>query len=124
MSNPLERRETLALRSWAILGVGLGTAAFLALVMAGLFLLYRWAQAPERYSPPERFAPPRLETDPAAALRDFRAAQAAQLEAGDDPPRRAVAEAMALIAARGAAAYDPLEPPAAPPPPTRREAAP
>lgn len=119
-----ERRARIRLRSWLVLGVGLGMAAFLAVTMGGLLILYRWTGASTDYAPPQRFAPPRLETDPAADLAAFRAKQRAQLEAGQEAGgtrRLSIERAMDLIARRGAAAYAPLQPAPPTPLPVRAE---
>jgi len=120
-----ERRARINLRSWLILGIGLGTAAFLGLAMGGILAIYRWTDAPTDYAPPQQFPPPRLETNPAAELAKFREAQRAELKAGreaDGTERLSIERAMALIAQRGAAAYAPLEAPPPTPLPVRPEA--
>ncbi|HWL80627.1 MAG TPA: hypothetical protein VNR89_06735 [Roseomonas sp.] len=126
MPNDLtERRSRIDLRSWLILGVGLGTAAFLALAMGGLYLLYRWTQAPMHYEPPQQFPQPRLETNPAANLATFREAQRAELKGGRQPDgtvQLSIEEAMARIARRGTQAYAPLQAPPEAPLPVRPEA--
>ena len=66
--------------------------------------------------PPAAFAPPRLQSDPAGELRDYQAAQRARLSgyAWTDRERGMVRipieRAMAMIAARGGGAYEPLDP--------------
>ncbi|MXP62572.1 hypothetical protein E0493_04290 [Roseomonas sp. M0104] len=126
MPNKLtERRSRIDLRSWLILGVGLGAAAFLVLAMGGLYALYRWTQAPMTYEPPRQFPQPRLEANPAASLATFRAAQRAELEGGPQPDgtlRLSIEQAMETIARRGAQAYAPLQAPPAAPLPVRPEA--
>ena len=73
-------------------------------------------------TPPAAFAPPRLQSDPAGELRDYQAAQRARLSgyAWADRERGLVRipieRAMAMIAARGGGAYEPLDPPRIPDP--------
>jgi hypothetical protein len=111
-----EVRERQNLWSGWVLLVSLGTAAFLVLTMAGTWLFYHaiGRLGPDR--PPSAFPGPHLQTDPAGELRDFLAAQAVTLR-GTTPEggrrRIPIERAMEIIAARGAAAYDP--PPEAPP---------
>ncbi|MDJ0387558.1 hypothetical protein QMO56_05485 [Roseomonas sp. E05] len=126
MPNDLtERRSRIDLRSWLILGVGLGTAAFLALAMGGLYALYNWMQAPMDYAPPRQFPQPRLETNPAANLDSFRAAQRAEMEGGrqaDGTLHLSIEQAMDRVVRRGAQAYAPLQAPPGTPLPVRPEA--
>ncbi len=121
-----ERRETFDLHALRVLVVGLGTAAFVAASLGGIWLFYSrggsgGAGLP---APPEAFPPPRLQSDPAGDLRDYQAAQRARLEgyAWADRERGLVRipieRAMEMIAARGAAAYAPPDAPA--PPEARR----
>ncbi|MDB5413279.1 MAG: hypothetical protein JWR10_1614 [Rubritepida sp.] len=113
-----EIREPGHVRVGAVLGVGLGTILFLAATLGLLPVYIRWMAVPPNAPPqPERFPPPRLEADPTAELRALRAEQAAQLEgyAWVDRERGLlripVARAMEILAARGQAAYAPLEAP-------------
>jgi len=115
-----EIREPGQVRARAVLGVGLGTALFLAATLGLLAAYVRWMGVPPKAPPePARFPAPRLQVDPVAELRALQAEQAAQLEgyAWIDRERGLlripVARAMAILAGRGQAAYDPPE---APPP--------
>ncbi|MFC7552966.1 hypothetical protein ACFQU7_12955 [Pseudoroseomonas wenyumeiae] len=111
-----ERRDRLRLRPWTILGVGLGTAALLAATLGGVMLLRHSAEWPQAGQPPSRFPAPRLQADPAADLHAFQAEQARALQGYDWVDREGglarvpVAHAMEILAGRGPAAYDPLEP--------------
>jgi hypothetical protein len=118
-----EQRQTQDLDSRKILLVGLGTLGLVGATL-GLVLLFErlsGLQAPSG-TPPTGFAPPRLQSDPAGDLRDYQAAQRAQLEtyAWADRERGLVRipieRAMAMIAARGREAYAPLDPPRQPDP--------
>lgn len=119
MTGPIhlsERRERSRLRPWTILGVGLGTAALLAATLGGVLLLRSFADWPYDNTQPSRFPAPRLQADPAADLKTFQAEQARALEGYGWVDHEAglaripVAQAMEILAGRGAAAYDPLEP--------------
>lgn len=124
-----ERRQPFTLHAWTVVLVGLGTAAFLAAAMAGIFLYDRWMGASPNIRPPADFPPPRLQSDPAGELQAFRAAQQRELDGYAWVDREQalvripVERAMALLAARGAQALDPLGPPPATPLPVRPEAA-
>lgn len=127
---PLEQRESLAIPAWTIAGVGLGTALFLALSMGGLYLLYRPKAEAVQVPVPARFPEPRVQSDPAGDLRDLQAAQRDQLEGyawvdrAGGLARIPVARAMESLAARGDAAFAPLEAPVPGMPlPVRPEAA-
>jgi hypothetical protein len=111
-----ERRDRLRLRPWVILGVGFGTAALLAATLGGVMLVRAWSDWPMAPMPPERFPAPRLQADPAADLHAFRAEQERALKGYGWTDREhglariPVDRAMQILARRGAAAYDPLEP--------------
>jgi hypothetical protein len=111
-----ERRDRLRLRPWTILGVGFATAALLAATLGGVMLVRHAAEWPQDGRPASRFPAPRLQADPAADLRAFQAEQARALQGYGWVDREGglaripVARAMEILAARGAAAYDPLEP--------------
>ena len=111
------QREPVAIRARLVLAVGLGTAAFLAASMAGLYAYDRWKAGHPEVPPPAQFAEPRLQSDPAGDLRDLQAQQQKQLEGYAWVDREhglvriPVARAMEILAGRGAAAYAPLEQP-------------
>ena len=128
-ARPSERRQRFTLHAWMVVLVGLGTAAFLVATMAGIFVYDRWMGASPDIRPPADFPTPRLQSDPAGELRAYRAAQQRELDgyAWVDQEqglvRIPVERAMALLAARGEQALDPLGPPPATPLPVRPEAA-
>ncbi len=111
------QREPIGLWSWIVLGVGLGTAAFLFVSMGGLYAYYRWMAVHVAVEQPARFPAPRLQSDPAGDLRDFQAAQREQLvgyawvDRESGRLRIPVARAMEILAGRGQAAYAPLQEP-------------
>ncbi|TPG53169.1 hypothetical protein EAH89_17815 [Roseomonas nepalensis] len=114
---PLDQREPIGIAAWTAAAVGLGTALFLAASMAGLYLLYRpemGAVAPPRAA---RFPEPRIQSDPTGDLLDLQAEQRRQAQgyAWVDRERGLaripVARAVESLAARGQAAYDPLQAP-------------
>ncbi|TDH60879.1 hypothetical protein E2C06_19875 [Dankookia rubra] len=118
-----ERREPLDLRPWLVLGVGLGTLALVGAVLGAVWLFQSLVGfEPAGVSPPAAFAPPHLQSDPAGELRDYQAAQRARLSgyAWADRERGLVRipveRAMAMVAARGRGAYEPLDPPRTPDP--------
>jgi hypothetical protein len=111
------QRESIAIRAWLAVAVGLGTAAFLALSMTGLFFYDRWAAPNPEVPTPISVPEPRLQSDPAGELRELQAQQRQQLEgyAWIDREhglvRIPVARAMEILARRGSAAFAPLEAP-------------
>jgi hypothetical protein len=113
-----ERRASQRLATRPITLIGVGTGAALLLALGALLLFFRIVAGDPRqgFPPPERFPTPRLQSDPAADLRAFQASQSAQLQgyAWVDRDRGLVRvpidRAMEMIAARGSAAYDSLEP--------------
>jgi|SRR6478752_5992043 hypothetical protein len=118
-----ERREPLNLRPWLVVGVGLGTLGLVGAVLGAVWLFesitsFRAAAV----IPPAAFAPPRLQSDPAGDLRDYQVAQRARLSGYGWADRERgliqipVERAMAMIAARGSGAYEPLDPPRTPAP--------
>lgn len=118
-----EQRQAEDLDSRKILLVGAGTLGLVGLTL-GLVLLFMHLVGIEgpKVTPPAAFAPPRLQSDDAGDLRDYQAAQRAALEgyAWSDRERGMVRipidRAMAMVAARGAGAYAPLDPPRQPDP--------
>jgi hypothetical protein len=118
-----ERREPLTLRPWLVVGVGLGTLGLVGATLGAVWLFESIAGIPGRgVAPPAAFAPPQLQSDPAGDLRDYLAAQRARLEGYAWADREKglvripIERAMAMIAARGTAAYEPLDPPRVPDP--------
>ena len=118
-----ERREPSGLRPWLVAGVGLGTLGLMVAVLGAVWLFQRFGGSPTPAAfHPAEFPPPRLQSDPVGELRDYQAAQQARLTgyAWADRERGLVhipvARAMAMIAARGSGAYDPLDPPRIPDP--------
>jgi len=99
-----------------------GFLAFVALTMTGLFF-YLKAGAPGAFSPAaERsFPAPVLQIKPQDDLKRFELEQQKSLsgyawvDRSKGIARIPIAEAMRIVAARGAHAYDPLEPPPAEP---------
>jgi hypothetical protein len=124
-----ERRQPFTLHAGTVILVGLGTAAFLAAAMTGIFFYDRWMGASPDIRPPTAFPAPRLQSDPAGELEAFQAAQRQALDGygwvdqGQGLVRIPIERAMALLAARGEQALDPLGPPPSTPLPVRPEAA-
>jgi hypothetical protein len=118
-----ERREPLDLRPRLVVGIGLGTLGLVGAVLGAVWLFEGLAGfKASAVVPPAGFAPPRLQSDPAGELREYQAAQRARLSgyAWADRERGLVRipieRAMAMVAARGAGAYEPLDPPRIPDP--------
>jgi len=111
-----ERREPLDLRPGIIVLVGLGTLGFVMASLVVLGLFYAAMRTGGSFASMQAFPGPRLQSDPAGELRAYQAAQRARLEGYAWADREhglvriPVARAMEMIAARGAAAYEPLEP--------------
>lgn len=103
--------EDLAPRK--VIWVGLGTAAFLVVAVAGLWFFYDWMGRSGPYREASRFPPPRLQSNPAGDLRDFKLSQSRELEgyAWADQQhglvRVPIERVMRIVVGRGAAAYDP-----------------
>jgi hypothetical protein len=115
--NLVERHKPLDLRPRLVLAVGLGTLGFLVVSLGAIWLFQAWMGLSEaRFTPVQPFPEPHLQSDPAGERRAYQAAQRGRLEgyAWADKERGLVripvSRAMAMIAARGAAAYEPLEP--------------
>jgi len=112
-----EPRETIRIAAWTAAGVGLGTGLFLALALAALYFFYKPHVAAVQPPVPSRFPEPRIQSDPAGDLRDFQAAQRSQLDGYAWVDRESglarvpVSRAMEALAARGEAAWAPLEAP-------------
>jgi hypothetical protein len=122
--------EPVAIKSWRVLAIGLGTLAFLLLAMTGLYFLARPKLERSQIPLPAAVPEPQLQSDPAGDLRSLQALQKQQLEgyAWIDREhgliRIPVARAMEILAGRGKAAFAPLEAPnPAFPLPVRPEAA-
>lgn len=94
-----------------------GFLAFVALMMIGMFVLLR-TEAPRalRQRPQAPFPQPSLQTDPHADLKRFLDEQRAELtgyawiDREQGLAKIPIEEAMRIVAARGAHAYDPLQP--------------
>ncbi|MGG5823581.1 hypothetical protein [Falsiroseomonas sp. HW251] len=114
-----ERRKSIDLNLRAVLWTAGGTASFLLVSLAGLYLIWQAADGPRDFPLPQGYGPPDLQSDPAGDLRRFTAGQRAALEdyAWVDRERGIVRipveHAMEILASRGAAAWAPLPPPAA-----------
>ncbi|UFN46926.1 hypothetical protein LPC08_12885 [Roseomonas sp. OT10] len=117
MAESARRREPERLNLRAILGAGLGTAALLLLTLAGVAAWFHWARPDTAIPRPAVVPPPRLEARSAETRDAMAPEQRAQVEgyAWQDRARGLVripvARAMAILAARGDAAWAPLETP-------------
>jgi hypothetical protein len=100
-----------------ILMVAVGFLAFVGLSLGALQLYYRHGVAGPVLAPPQVFPEPRLQADPKADLAELKRRQEERLAGYAWIDRDAglvripIERAMALIAARGEAAFAPLEPP-------------
>lgn len=106
-------REREGLNSWAVVGVGAGTAVFLAATLGALWLFYNAMGQYGTWPSPAHYAGPQLQSDPAGDLRDLLQTQTKELQSygwvdrAQGVIRVPIDRAMAIVAARGAAAYDP-----------------
>ncbi|MBX6741121.1 MAG: hypothetical protein IRY87_03620 [Acetobacteraceae bacterium] len=123
-----EQRESVELRSWVVLGVGLGTALFLGLSAAGIYTYFTLSGGQQFGPPVSQFPPPGLQSNPPGDLRAFRARQQAELESYGWADREhglvriPIQRAMQIIAGRGTEAYAPLQSPPGTPLQVRPEA--
>lgn len=118
-SHSKEGLESPEVASRTVLFTALAMLAFVGLSIAGARVYYAWQVRGPVNVPPKMFATPRLQTDDSADLAKFEQQQRAQLNgyAWVDRNRGIIqipiTRAIALTAAKGARAYDPIEPPAA-----------
>lgn len=91
----------------------LGFLAFVGLALAGLLIYFRAFVPGHIAVAPDMFAAPRLQVAPRADRADLQAKQAAQLrgyawiDRSAGTARIPIEDAMAILAAKGPAAYDP-----------------
>jgi hypothetical protein len=115
-----DERPSVDLSVNAVLWTAAGTAGFLLVSLAGLWVFWKADEGPRAFPLPRSYGPPALRSDPAGDLRGYHARQQAALEgyAWVDRDRGLVRipieRAMDILAARGGAAWDPMQP--APPP--------
>ncbi len=106
-------RERQSLETRWIMAIATGTAAALAICMAGLWLFYAAQGKPEPETAETVFPGPALQSDPVGDLRKLEAAQAKQLHGYAWVDREhgivqvPIERAMQLVVARGGNAYDP-----------------
>ena len=110
------RREPPDVDTIRIVSFGLGFLLFVAIGMAVLAGFYGHEVGGSHMPAPAPFPAPQLQTDPSSDLAKLEAAQRAELErAGWSDQSRGlrripIERAMAIIAARGSHAYDPVGP--------------
>jgi len=111
-----QRREKLDLNLRAVVLTAAGTAGFLLLSLAGLWVFWQAGNGPRSVPLPRAYGPPALQSDPAGDLRDHLKAQQAARDsyAWADRERGLVripvSRAMEILAGRGEAAWAPLGP--------------
>lgn len=116
-SGASERREPTDLSVGAVVWTAAGTAGFLLLSLAALWVFWKAEDGPRSYPLPPTYGPPALQSDTAGDLRDHLTAQRAARDGYAWADREhglvgiPVSRAMELLAARGAAAWAPLGPP-------------
>ena len=120
MALEADRREPPGVATRTILSATMGFLLFVAAGLALLHLYYRHVLDAEPVpKPAATFPAPRLQADPEADLAELQRRQGERLAAYGWVDRDTglvqipIERAMALIAARGADAYAPLEPPPA-----------
>jgi hypothetical protein len=97
----------------------LSLVAFVGLSIVGARIYYDWEVRGPVNVPPRTFAKPRLQIDDAADLAKFDQEQQAQIDGyawvdrSQDIIQIPIDRAMAIVAAKGTGAYDPIEAPAA-----------
>ena len=108
------RREPPAIRAGAVAATMVGFFLFVVLVAIGLFAFYQWRAHDASFVKVETFAAPRLQTladglaDPEIARQKADLDRSRWLDAGHHVFQIPIEDAMRLVAARGAAAYDPV----------------
>jgi hypothetical protein len=110
-------RESSAIRARATALSLFGFLVFVALSITGLHAFYESLAAKAAFVPPRRFASPPLVTIDDGVRDPGIAAQRAELEANrkKGAAQTPIERAMAIVAARGPRAYDPLPTPKASP---------
>lgn len=114
-----QRPESPEVAARTVLFTALSLVAFVGLSILGARIYYDWEIHGPVSVAPQTFGKPRLQIDDAADLTKFEKEQQAQLngyawvDRSQNIIRIPVDRAMALVAAKGAAAYGPIETPAA-----------
>ncbi|PSC06478.1 hypothetical protein SLNSH_04160 [Alsobacter soli] len=99
----------------AVTAIALGFLAFVAVALIALLAYYRLTAGSPSLPEPSRFAEPRLQADPRADRLRLEAAQRERLagyawvDRDRGVARVPITDAMAMVAARGQAAFDPVE---------------
>jgi hypothetical protein len=112
------RPEPADVAAGPVMWVALGFLAFVALSVAGLLLYFHLTVTGSTAVPPHAFPAPGLQGDPRAERLRLEARQSAELHGYAWVDRAAglahipIEDAMALVAARGQGAFDPLDAPA------------
>jgi hypothetical protein len=113
-----DRREPPAARSGAVAIVLMSGLIFIVLAVGVLHALYRWREAGARLAPKAVFPEPRLVTaddglrDPGIARQKADLERYRWIDQAHGAFQIPIEHAMALVAARGAAAYEPVPAPA------------
>jgi len=114
-----QRPESPEVAARTVLFTILSLVAFVGLSILGARIYYDWEVHGPVNVPPTTFAKPRLQIDDAADLAKFEKEQQAQIDGyawvdrSQDIIRIPVDRAMAIVVAKGAGAYGPIEAPAA-----------
>jgi hypothetical protein len=118
-ARPEQSPESPEVAARPVVFTALSLLAFVGLSILGARIYYDWEISGPVSVEPRTFAKPRLQIDDAADLAKFEKEQRAQLNAyawvdrSRDIIQIPVDRAMALVVAKGAGAYGPIEPPAA-----------
>src|SRR5665213_1655424 len=110
-----QRPESPEVAARIVLSTILSLVAFVGLSILGARIYYDWEVRGPVNVPPRTFAKPRLQIDDAADLAKFEKEQQAQIDGyawvdrSQNIIRIPVDRAMAIVAAKGADAYGPIE---------------
>lgn len=114
-----QRPESPEVAARTVLFTIVSLVAFAGLAILGARIYYDWEVRGPVNIPPTTFAKPRLQVDDAADLAKFEKEQQAQIngyawvDRSQNIIRIPVDRAIAIVVAKGTAAYDPIEAPAA-----------
>ena len=108
-------------RAIPVVAATIGFTAFAGISVVALLAYYNVLVGPGLYVPPRPFPEPQLQTTPLSDLEKLQAAQAARIgrygwiDQGKGLYRVPIGRAMEIVAAKGAAALEPLEQAPSPP---------
>lgn len=113
--NQATHTEPDRIRAVPVLAATIGFTVFAGISVVVLLAYYNALVGPGLYVPPRPFPPPELQTTPLSDLEKLQSAQAARIprygwiDQGKGLFRIPIMRAMEIVAAKGAAALEPLE---------------